>query len=138
MADVITIISNNWDNSNTDGITPLFFYEAPESPYSHRNFSQCISFDLLEDDIDDLGLNRSHQDVDSKDMFNLVIKEFTKALCMKFKNEIRRICRIKHLLHGDEDYSWLDWQGGKYTPHSTWKQVDMMLFAFRAGISFDT
>ena len=136
MTDVITIISNNWDDSNTGGITPQFFYEAPESPFSHRNFNQCISFDLIEDDIDDLGINRSHQDAESKDMFSLIIKDFTKVLCLKFKDEIRRICRIKNLLIGDDEYSWFDWQGGKYTPHSTWKQFDMILFAFRAGIEF--
>ncbi len=138
MTDVITIILNNWDISNTDQIIPDFFYEAPESPHSHRNFNRCVSFDLVEDDIDDLGINRSHQDMDSKDMFSLIIKDFTKDLCLKFKDEIRRICRIKTLLHGDEDYSWLDWQGGKYTPHTHWKQFDMMLFAFRAGVSFET
>jgi hypothetical protein len=138
MTDVITIISNNWDKTKTDNIIPKIFYEAPESPFSHRNFNQCISFDLIEDDIDDLGLNRSHQDVESKDMFTLIIKDFTKALCMKFVREIRRICRIKNLLIGDDEYSWLDWQGGTYTPHSYWKQFDMRLFAFRAGVSFDT
>ena len=136
MTDVITIILNNWDISNTDQIIPDIFYEAPESPNSHRNFNRCISLKLIEDDIDDLGLNRSHQDVDSKDMFDIIIKDFTKPLCMKFVKEIRRICRIKTLLHGDEDYSWLDWQGGRYTPHSNWKQFQMMLFAFRAGVEF--
>lgn len=136
MTDVITIISNNWDNSKTDGITPQLFFEAPESPYTHRNFNRCVSFKLIEDDLDDLGINRSHQDMESKDMFDIIIKDFTKALCMKFVKEIRRICRIKTLLNEDEDYSWLDWQGGRYTPHSTWKQFQMMLFAFRAGVSF--
>lgn len=71
-------------------------------------------------------------------MFNLIIKDFTKSLCLKFVREIRRICRIKGLLNEDDDYSWLDWQGGTYTPHSHWKQFQMRLFAFRAGVGFQT
>lgn len=138
MTDVITIISNNWDKTNTDNIVPKMFHEAPESPHSSRNYNRCISFKLTEDDIDDLGIDRSHQDVESKDMFEIKICDFTKALCMKFVKEFRRICRIKGLLHGDDEYTWFDWQGGSYIPNSYRKEFQMLLFAFRAGVSFET
>lgn len=136
MTDVIALIQAQWNPSNTDNITPNIFYETPQGNKSSRNYNQCISLEDSEDDITELGLERSHQDSKSRDIFQCNVFAKTKSRARKFRNELRRIALQDITCYGDDEYAQLMWQGGNWIPEAKRWHWNMLLFAYRSGYSF--
>lgn len=136
MTDIIDLIQAQWDASKTDNITPDIYYETPQSKYSSNNFNQAIFLREIEDDLNELGLERSHQDSDSRDIFECKTFAKTKDRAKKFRNELRRIARLDETCFGNDEYALLDWQGGRWMPEAKRWHWNMMLIAFRSGFPF--
>ena len=136
MTDVIELIQAQWNSSNTDGITPKIFYETPQSKFSSNNFNQCISLEDSEDDLTELGLERSHQDSKSRDIFQCNVFAKTKSRAKKFRDELRRIALQDITCYGDNEYAQIMWEGGQWIQEAKRWKWNMLLFAFRSGYNF--
>lgn len=136
MTDVIVLILAQWNPSNTDNITPNMFYEIPQGNKSSGNFNQCISFKDMEDDISELGLERSHQNSESRDILECDIFARTKSRAKKFRDELRRIVLLDITCYGDDEYAQMMWERGNWIPEAERWHWSMLIFAFRSGYSF--
>ncbi len=136
MTDIINLILTQWNPSNTDDITPNMLYDVPQGNKSSRNYNQAIFLKDMEDDLDELGLERTHQDSNSRDVFECDIFAKTKSRARKFRDELRRIARIDITCYGDDEYALLDWQGGRWMPEAKRWHWNMVLLAFRSGYVF--
>lgn len=112
------------------------FYEAPQSKFSSRNFNRCISFDDSEDAIKELGIERTHQDSDSRDILICNIFSKTKSLSKKFRDEIRRITLSDETCYSDDEYALLMWEGGRWIHEAKRWHWNMLFFAYRSGYNF--
>lgn len=136
MTDVIELIQAQWDANKTDNVTPVMYYEAPQGTKTNRNYNQAIFFLDMEDNLDEIGLERTHQDSESKDIFKCDIYCKTKERAKKFRDELRRIARNDETCYGDDEYAMLDWQGGRWIPEAKRWHFNMLVFAFRSGYEF--
>lgn len=136
MTDVITLIQAQWDSTKTDDITPEMYYEKPQGNKSSNNFSQAIFFKDVEDNIDELGLNRSHQDSESRDVLECDIYAKTKSRAKKFREELRRVCRLDATCYMDNEYALLDWEGGRWVIEAKRWHWNMFILAYRSGVGF--
>lgn len=136
MTDVIELILAQWNPSNTDDITPNILYEVPQGTKSSHNYNQSIFLKDMEDDLNELGLERTHQDSKSRDVFECDIFAKTKSRAKKFRDELRRIARIDITCYGDDEYALLDWQGGRWMPEAKRWHWNMSLMAYRSGYVF--
>lgn len=133
MTDVATLLKDNWNKDNTDNILPSILYDPPNSS---RNYHRVVMLKDMNDHIDEIGLNRSHQNSESMDVLECEIVEPNKERMKKLFREIRRICRLKNILDGDEDYSLLDWEGGRWGGLHGRYTFTMMIYAYRSGMEF--
>lgn len=136
MTDVIELIQAQWDASKTDNVTPEMFYEIPQGNKSSRNYNQAIFFKDMEDHLDEIGLERTHQNAESRDILDCNIYAKTKSRVKKFRDEIRRIARLDTTCYGDDEYAMLDWQGGNWVQEAKRWRWNMLIFAYRSGYSF--
>ena len=136
MTDVITLFLAQWNPSNTDGITPGMYYDVPQGNKSSRNYNQAVFFKDQEDNLDEIGLERTHQNSESRDIFTCDIFAKTKSRAKKFRDELRRIARSDATCYGDDEYALLDWQGGRWIEEAQRWHFNMIVFAYRSGIEF--
>ena len=136
MTDVIVLILAQWNPSNTDDVTPDILYDVPQGNKSSRNYNQAVFLKDSEDDIKELGLERSHQNAESRDIFECNIFAKTKSRAKKFRDELRRIALEYLTCYDDDEYALLSWLGGSWMPEPKRWHFNMTLIAYRSGYSF--
>ena len=122
---------SNWDKTKTHNKKPFIGFNPPDS---ELNYHVAIIFKERSDDIDELGLDRSHQSSGSFDLFECICIETSQELCKDFRDEVRRICRLK--FSGDEDYTMFDWSGGTWGGGHNRRTFILNILAFRSGVPF--
>ena len=133
MVDFVDFLKEHWNPANTHDKTPFIGYFPPHFP---DNYNVGIILREIEDENDELGIRRQHQDAKSYDLFECQCIEKSKAYCREFYQEVRRICRLGKELLNDPEHSWLDWTGGRWGGVEYRKTFTMQLFAFRSGIAY--
>ena len=137
--DIVTYFNNKWDNANTSGVTPKIAYEIDEDELEDGeadvplNWNRAVFFRIKTDFSDEIGLQRTHQNEGSEDIYICTAIDFSLLECRKLLLEIRRVCLLNLT---DDKHSWLDFAIAVPTgPKHRNQHIFAVMFS-KAGIGF--
>lgn len=126
MADLLTIVKNDWNSTNAYlGILKSF------DVYPINALGRGILIKKSTDVEDDLDMGRAHRDLISEDVYDVTIAGISDSDLNARKEEFMRVCRD---FTPDSTYESLEYEGGNYnTDRPDITLYSLRLFAKKSG-----